>query len=100
MQAKRSELSALRADQQNRAAQRAERLKLLWAGINVGDVVILGPEVTKRAYGLSLCDDDGEAVLLDGEVVQIDGEQALINMRRVYGKPAPGRGPMLVNCNG
>ena len=32
-------------------------------------MVILGPEVTKTSYGLHLCNDQGETVLMDGVLI-------------------------------
>ena len=70
-------------------------MKRLWEGFSVNDVVILGPKVTKQSYGLDLCDDAGEAILMDGVLVSIEGDFARVRVGRVMGKPAPGRGPMV-----
>ena len=42
---------------------------------------------------LSLCDINGESVLMDGVLTALEGEVALVNIKRLHGKPAPGRAP-------
>ena len=95
MQAAAPAWHAIRRQQEKSAAARKQRHQQLWDGFNIEDVVILGPEVTKQSYGLSLCDDNGESVLMDGVITAIEGELALVNIKRLHGKPAPGRGPMV-----
>ena len=70
-----------RQEQSQQAKQ--DRLKRLWEGFSVNDVVILGPKVTKQSYGLDLCDDAGEAILMDGVLVSIEGDFARVRVGRV-----------------
>ena len=95
MQAAAPVWNQMRQRQAEKDAAIKERRLRLWDGFNIEDVVILGPEVTKQSYGLSLCDDNGESVLMDGVLTAIEGELALVNIKRLHGKPAPGRGPMV-----
>ena len=95
MQAAAPMWAAIRQRQEQSEQAKQARQKRLWEGFSVDDVVILGPDVTKRSYGLSLCDDNGEAILMDGVLTAIEGEMALVNIKRLHGKPAPGRGPMV-----
>ena len=87
--------AAMRQRQEQSQQAKQARHSRLWEGFSVNDVVILGPEVTKQSYGLNLCDDNGESVLMDGVLTAIEGELALVNIKRLHGKPAPGRGPMV-----
>ena len=57
-------------------------------------MVILGPEVTKTSYGLHLCNDQGETVLMDGVLMAIEGDFARVRINRSHGKAVPGRGAM------
>ena len=77
------------------AAVKQDRLSRVWEGLSVNDVVILGPAITKESYGLSLCDDSGESILMDGVLMTIEGEFARVRVGRHQGKAAPGRGPMV-----
>lgn len=95
MQAAAPAWAAMRQRQERSQQAKQDRLKRLWEGFSVDDVVILGPDVTKRSYGLSLCDDNGEAILMDGVVVTIEGDFARVRIGRQQGKIAPGRGPMV-----
>ena len=87
--------AAIRRRQEQAEQQRNDRLKSLWEGFSVNDVVILGPSVTRQSYGLPLCDDAGESVLMDGVLMAIEGEYARVRIGRVQGKTAPGRGAMV-----
>ena len=95
MQAAAPVWAAIRQRQEQSQRVKQDRLKRLWEGFSVNDVVILGPVITKASYGLELCDDAGEAILMDGVITAIEGELALVNIKRLHDKPAPGRGPML-----
>ena len=66
MQAAAPGRKAIRRQQEKSGAARKQRHQQLWDGFNIEDVVILGPEVTQQSYGLSLCDDNGESVLMNG----------------------------------
>ena len=57
-------------------------------------MVILGPEVTKTSYGLHLCNDHGETVLMDGVLMAIEGDFARVRINRSQGEAAPGPGAM------
>ena len=46
--------NAMRQRQAKSAAAQQQRHQQLWDGFKVGDVVILGPEVTKSSYGLCI----------------------------------------------
>ncbi len=83
-----------RRHEASKARQQAHHSRL-WEGYSVGSVVILGPNITKDSYGLDLCDDNGESVLMDGEILQIEGEFATVKIGRHQGKAAPGCGPMI-----
>ena len=85
----------MRQRQSESAAAQHQRHQQLWEGFEIGDVVILGPAVTKRSYGLDLCDDNGEAVLMDGVLMSIEGDYARVRIGRQMGKTAPGGGPMV-----
>ena len=87
--------AAMRQRQEQSQQAKQDRLKRLWEGFSVNDVVILGPKVTKQSYGLDLCDDAGEAILMDGVLVSIEGDYARVKIGRHQGKAAPGRGPMV-----
>lgn len=78
--------------QAKKDAEVKERRAKYWEGIESGTVVILGSEMTTTSYGVELCDDDGETVLMDGTVRMIDGDFAWVDIQRVSGKPKPGRG--------
>lgn len=95
MQAAAPAWAAMRRRQEQSQQAKQARHSLLWEGFSVNDVVILGPEVTKQSYGLKLCDDNGESVLMDGVLTALEGELALVNIKRLHGNPAPGRGPMV-----
>ena len=87
--------NAMRQRQSEAAAAQQQRHQQLWEGFEIGDVVILGAAVTKRSYGLDLCDNNGEAVLMDGVLMSIDGDYARVRIGRKMGKTAPGGGPMV-----
>ena len=87
--------AVMRQRQEQSERSRRDRLSQLWEGFSVNDVVILGPEVTKRSYGLDLCDDNGEAILMDGVLVAIEGDYARVRIGRHQGKMVPGCGPMV-----
>lgn len=72
-----------------------DRHSRLWEGFSVNDVVILSHEITKASYGLNLCDDAGEAILMDGILVTIEGDFARVRIGRHQNKIAPGRGSMV-----
>ena len=76
------------------AFQSQQRDQQLWEGFEVGDVVILGPEVSKTSYGLTLCNDQGGTVLMDGVLMAIEGDFARVRINRSHGKAVPGRGAM------
>ena len=95
MQAAAPAWAAMRQRQEQSQQAKQGRLKRLWEGFSVNDVVILGPKVTKQSYGLDLCDDAGEAILMDGVLVSIEGDYARVKVGRHQGKAAPGRGPMI-----
>ena len=85
----------IRQRQEESAGAQRQRQQQLWEGFEIGDVVIFGPAATKRSYGVELCDDDGEAVLMDGVIEQIQGQFATVRIGRMHNKPAPGGGPMV-----
>ena len=87
--------AAIRQQMDQSAAVKQDRLSRLWKGFSTGDVVILGPAVTKESYGLNLCDDSGESILMDGVLLAIEGEFARVRVGLHQGKAAPGRGPMV-----
>ena len=87
--------AAIRQQMDQSAAVKQDRLSRLWEGFSTGDVVILGPAKTQESYGLNLCDDSGESILMDGVLMAIEGEFARIRVGRHQGKAAPGRGPMV-----
>lgn len=87
--------AAIRQRMDESAAVKQDRLSRLWEGFSVNDVVILGPAVTKESYGLNLCDDSGESILMDGVLMAFEGEFARVRVGRHQGKAAPGRGPMV-----
>jgi len=95
MQAAAPAWAAMRQRQEQSQQAKQDRLKRLWEGFSVNDVVILGPKVTKQSYGLDLCDNDGESILMDGVLVAIEGDYARVKIGRHQGKAAPGRGPMI-----
>ena len=86
--------NAMRQRQAQSAAVQQQRHQQLWDGFEIGDVVILGPEVTKTSYGLHLCNDQGETVLMDGVLLAIEGDFARVRINRSHGKAVPGRGAM------
>ena len=86
--------NAMRQRQAQSAAAQRQRHQELWEGFEIGDVVILGPEVTKTSYGLHLCNDQGETVLMDGVLMAIEGDFARVRINRSHGKAVPGRGAM------
>ena len=86
--------NAIRQRQAQSAAAQRQRHQQLWEGFEIGDVVILGPEVTKTSYGLHLCNDQGETVLMDGVLMAIEGDFARVRINRSHGKAVPGRGAM------
>ena len=94
MQAAAPAWNAIRQRQAESAAAQQQRHQQLWEGFEVGDVVILGPEVTKTSYGLHLCNDQGEMVLMDGVLMAIEGDFARVRINRSHGKAAPRRGAM------
>ena len=94
MQAAAPAWNAIRQRQANSAAAQWQRHQQLWDGFKVGDVVILGPEVTRTSYGLHLCNNQGETVLMDGVLMAIEGDFARVRINRSHGKAAPGRGAM------
>ena len=87
--------AAIRQQMDQSAAVKQDRLSRLWEGFSVNDVVILGPAITKESYGLNLCDDSGESILMDGVLMAFEGEFARVRVGRHQGKAAPGRGPMV-----
>ena len=95
MQAAAPAWNAMRQRHQESAARQQDHQRRLWEGFSVDDVVILGPAVTKQSYGLALCDDNGESILMDGVLVSIEGNFARVRIGRHQGKAAPGRGPMV-----
>ena len=86
--------NAMRQRQAKSAAAQQQRHQQQRDGFKVGDVVILGPEVTKSSYGLHLCNNQGETVLMDGVLMAIEGDFARVRINRSHGKAAPGRGAM------
>ena len=86
--------NAMRQRQAQSEAAQQQRHQQLWEGFEIGDVVILGPEVTKTSYGLHLCNDQGETVLMDGVLMAIEGDFARVRINRSHGKAVPGRGAM------
>ena len=86
--------NAMRQRQAQSAAAQRQRHQQLWEGFEVGDVVILGPDVTKTSYGLHLCNDQGETVLMDGVLMAIEADFARVRINRSHGKAVPGRGAM------
>ena len=94
MQAAAPAWNSIRQRQAQSAAAQRQRHQQLWDGFEIGDVVILGPEVTKTSYGLHLCNDQGETVLMDGVLMVIEGDFARVRINRSQGKAAPGRGAM------
>ena len=94
MQAAAPAWNAIRQRQAQSAAAQRQRHQQLWEGFEVGDVVILGPEVSKTSYGLHLCNDQGETVLMDGVLMAIEGAFARVRINRSHGKAVPGRGAM------
>ena len=94
MQAAAPTWNAMRQRQAQSAAAQQQRHQQLWEGFEIGDVVILGPEVTKTSYGLHLCNDQGETVLIDGVLVAIEGDFARVRINRSHGKAVPGRAAM------
>ena len=86
--------NAMRQRQAQSSAVQQQRHQRLWEGFEVGDVVILGPEVTKTSYGLHLCNDQGDTVLMDGVLMAIEGDFARVRINRSHGKAVPGRGAM------
>ena len=62
-------------------AENATAIKALgirnWAGVEVGTVVILRPDITTKIYGVALCDDEGETILMDGTVKGINCNDGL-----------------------
>ena len=86
--------NAMRQRQAEKDAAQRQRHQQLWEGFEVGDVVILGPDVTKTSYGLHLCNDQGETVLMDGVLMAIEADFARVRINRSHGKAVPGRGAM------
>lgn len=54
--------------------------------------MILGPDITTKIDGVALCDNDGEAIVMDGTVKLIDGHVAWVVIKRVSERQKPGRG--------
>ena len=94
MQAAAPAWNAIRQRQAQSAAAQQQRHQRLWEGFEVGDVVILGPEVTKTSYRLHLCNDHGEIVLMDGVLIAIEADFASVRINRSQGKAVPSRGAM------
>ena len=90
--------AAIRRRQEQAQQQRKERLESLWEGYSVDDVVILGPTVTQQSYGLHLCDDAGESVLMDGVLIAIEGDYARVKIGRHQGKLARAGVQWWVSC--
>ena len=86
--------NAMRQRQAQSAAAQRQRHQQLWEDFEVGAVVILGPEVTKTSYGLHLCNDQGETLLMEGVLMAIEGDFARVRINRSHGKAVPGRGVM------
>lgn len=63
-----------------RERRERERLKELWAGVDVGAVVRLDQSMTRRRYEVDLA-HDGHAVLMDGVVERIDGQKAWVRIK-------------------
>ena len=84
--------NAMRQRQAEKDAAIKERRLRDWEGIEAGTVVILGADMTTESYGVALCDEDGETILMDGTVKLIDGDVAWVDIQRVSGKAKPGRG--------
>ena len=63
-----------------------ERRRKEWEGLNSGDVVVLSAAMTQEIYGVQLCDDRGEAVLIDGAIVLIEDGMACVTIKRRVGK--------------
>ena len=95
MQAAAPAWAAMRQRQERSEQTKRDRQQRMWEGFSVNDVVILGPAVTKQSYGLDLCDNDGESILMDGVLLAIEGDYARVKIGRHQGKAAPGRGPMI-----
>ena len=88
----------MRQRQSELAAAQYQRHQQLWESFEVGDMVINGPAITKRSHGFDLCDDNGEAVLMDGVLMSIEGDYARVRIGRQMGKTAP-RARWWVSCN-
>ena len=69
-----------------------ERLRKDWEGIQAGDVVILSAAITAQSYGVQLCDDDGETILIDGTVLLIEDGMALVRVSRLVSGKRAGKG--------
>ena len=68
MQAAAPAWNQMRQRQAEKDAAIKKRHQRLWDGFNIEDVVTRDPRPgsQKQSYGLSLCDDNGESVLMNG----------------------------------
>ena len=63
----------------------AERLRVMWAGIEVGDYVELSLEAHVTRGGLLLADELGDVKVKQVQVVEIIGDRALIKTTQPWG---------------
>ena len=62
-----------------------------WAGLAVGDVVVLDPQITVEEYGLPLVTQSGEAIRLDGTIKEIRGNTATVLILKLVAQGFDGR---------
>jgi hypothetical protein len=74
------QLKPMQERQAERDARRRAELAELWSGFSVGDVVLLGPRLTRDVYGVDLA-NDGEVIQLDAELIEIWGDKAKVRMK-------------------
>ena len=73
----------MRRDKEREAIEREERLREMWDGIAVGDVVELTEEEGMRRGRLRMLGSDGEVELMQVRVIGIEGEFARVRVPMV-----------------
>lgn len=84
-EALRPEWERMARDNKRKAEIEAERLRVLWDGIEVGDVVELTEEEHVRRGGLLMVDENGEVQLEQGKVLEIKGDLARVQVVSAWG---------------
>jgi hypothetical protein len=78
-------LDAARPAEEARDAAEAERLEVLWAGIEPGATVALTEAAHAGRGGLLLTDDLGQAQTQQVEIVRIEASRALVKVIAPWG---------------